>query len=471
MTRTSRRLCLSLALSLAGVSSLAVRAAQSPPRVHPQGQVARPATATASADDLVRLADEVAKEVETLRGWTFKQPVRKQLASPQQVRQYIEKQLETTLPRGQVAVVQAFLRTIGLIPPACDLRATYLTLLENQIAGYYEPETKTMNLVERAGGMPAIVERIMLAHELTHALDDQFVDLRALITPAPARTEDSDIAVSAVTEGSATGLMLQYLAKEQRAGRVDVQGLVQFAAQEMERSKAFFDAPRYFSAMLASYICGMQFLARGDVMALMTAADNAAIGKSFLAATQDLPTSSEQILHPAKYWDPAARDDPVIVGDDSAEAWLAQPGRWIVHRDTVGEMLTAILAAPRDGRPDLAAMQTADGWTAPAARGWGGDRFFLLASGRDAAEAARLLMDLRGVWVTVWDSPVDRDEFVAALPQGSLPSGHAVIPMGTHGAIVFVGFGEGDRATLAARLARTPLTLTRNGKAWPPPAR
>ncbi|MBE3071833.1 MAG: hypothetical protein IMZ67_02555 [Acidobacteria bacterium] len=467
MTRACCRLWLSLALGLAGVPSPAVAAAQSPP----QGQVAGSAEATATADDLIRVADEVAREVEALRGWTFTQPVRKRLVSPQQVRQYLEKQLETALPPGQIAVVQAFLRTIGLIPPGCDLKATALALLENQIAGYYEPDTKTMNLVPRPGGVPAIVERIMLAHELTHALDDQHADLKALITPSPTRTEDSDIVISSVIEGSATGLMLQYLARAQKAGRVDLQELVLYAAREMERSKAFLDAPRYFSAMLASYICGMQFLTRGDVTALMMADDNRAIGANLLAARKDLPRSSEQILHPAKYWNPAERDEPVIVSDEAAEKWLAQPGRWVVHRNTVGELLVALLAAPRDRRPDLATMQTAEGWTTPAARGWGGDRFYLLGSGRDAADAARSLTDLRGVWVTVWDSQGDRDEFVATLPQSSVPAAYAVMPMGTFGAVVLIGFDDTERGRLAAQLDRTPLPLTRNGTAWPPPAR
>ncbi len=49
----------------------------------------------------------------------------------------------------------------------------------------------------------------------------------------------------------------------------------------------------------------MQFLAGGNVMSVMMAPDNKAIGEKFLAARRSLPKSTEQILHPAKYWDPS----------------------------------------------------------------------------------------------------------------------------------------------------------------------
>ena len=112
-------------------------------------------------------------------------------------------------------------------------------------------------------------------------------------------------------------------------------------------------------------------------------------------------------------------------------------------------------------------MQTADGWTTPVAQGWGGDRFYLLAAGTDRAEAGRALAELRGVWITAWDSTADRDEFVGAAPRGSIPPGFATIPMGTHGAVVLIGFDDAEREALAARLRSSPVPLTRHGKPWP----
>ncbi len=425
-----------------------------------QEQPVRPAGGTAVPEDLIRLADEVAREVEALRGWTFKEPVRKQRSSPEQMRAFLERQIDISLPDGRLAVVQAFLRTIGLVPPGCDLRATLLDLLEEQVAGYYDPATKTLHLVERAAAMPAAVERLLLAHELTHALDDQYVDLRSLIAPSPTRTEDAEVAISSLAEGSATSLMIQFMMRDQKANRVSLPELTQYAERELERSRAFLDAPRYFSSMLASYVCGMRFLARGNVEAAFAAPDNRAIGDGLLVAARDVPRSSEQILHPSKYWDPSERDEPVVVDDEAVEKWLERPGRWIVHKNTVGELLTGILTTPPDRPPVLATMQSADGWTTPAAEGWGGDRFYLLARGSSRAEAARSLTGVLGVWVTAWDSPGDRDEFVAALPGGSIPSGFSVELLGTRGAVVLIGFAGADRAEVTAGLTHgLPLRL------------
>ncbi len=413
--------------------------------------------AQAQLDALGRLTEEIAKEVEALRGWSFKQPIAKQFATPEQVRAYIERNLATSLPGGEIAVVEAMLRTIGLIPPACDLKRTLLSVLENQVGAYYDPETRTMNLVQRPGPMPAIVERMMLAHELTHALDDQYVDLGSLMKRSGSETEDSDFVVESVTEGSATGLMLQYMVKAQLAGRVNASELTAYAAQEAERSKPFLEAPRYFSSILGAYICGMQFLAKGNLMSLLTAPDNRAIGDNLITARKSMPRSSEQILHPAKYWDPAQRDEPVPIDDGAVEQWLAKPDRWVVRRDTFGELLTAILTTPKDKAPSLMSMQTSDDWTTPAAAGWGGDRFYLLASGPTAADAARSLKTLQGVWVTVWDTRADREEFVTALAAAAMPLGTTTTALGDTAAVVFVGFDAADRAAL---MKRVPAALT-----------
>lgn len=452
MTLGSRRLWLVLALTAATVLVGAAGGISPFDRPAAQAEPVRPVGGAAVPEDLGRLADEVAREVEALRGWTFKEPVRRQRSSPEQMRAFLERQIDVSMSGGRLAVVQSFLRTIGLVPPGCDVRATLLNLLEEQVAGYYEPATKTLHLIERAAAMPAAVERLLLAHELTHALDDQYVDLRALIAPSPTRTEDAEVAISSLTEGSATSLMIQFMMSDQKAGRVSLPDLTQYAERELERSRAFLDAPRYFSAMLASYVCGMQFLARGNVMALLAAPDNRAIGEGLLLAAKDVPRSSEQILHPSKYWNPSERDEPVVVDDRAVEKWLERPDRWIVHKDTVGELLTGILTTPPDRPAVLATMQSAAGWTTPAAEGWGGDRFYLLATGSSRAEAARSLTGVRGVWVTAWDSPGDRDEFVAALPGGSIPSGFAVELLGTRGALVLIGFAEAERAEVTAGL-------------------
>ncbi len=429
------------------------------------GQVSSsPAGKAQSAEQLIALTDEVARQVETLRGWSFKQPVKKELTTVDQVRQYLEQQAGKSLPDSKAQRVQALLRVIGLIPPTMELKKTWLTLLEGQVAGFYDPDTKTMHLVSR-DGLPPFIERITLAHELTHALDDQYVDLQAFSKARENKSEDVDLATESVVEGSATALMMQYATRAMMSGGADPKALQEYAQQEADRNKVFLDAPRYFSAMLGSYICGMQFLAKGQLMALLLAPDDKAIGDALVAARKDPPDSTEQILHPEKYWDAARRDAPIVVDDADAETWLGQRGRWVVAADTIGEMLTAILTS-RPGTPVNPQNFQSSAWTNAAATGWGGDRFYLLASG-DTLDAARAgLKDLKGVWVTAWDSPKDRDEFLAALPEGSLAPGAVSDPIGSSVAVVYFGLDPTERARLTARLREKPLAMTQAGKAW-----
>jgi hypothetical protein len=153
----------------------------------PAGQAA---VAPPRAEPLVRVADEVAREVEQLRGWTFKRPVRKERIPVARARQDIRRMLLASDKPQHRARVQAFLRVAGLIPPDCDLIATSLAVLDQQVAGYYEPATRTLRLVDRPSPMPPFVERMILSHELTHALDDQYLDLASLMNPANG-TEDT----------------------------------------------------------------------------------------------------------------------------------------------------------------------------------------------------------------------------------------------------------------------------------------
>lgn len=419
------------------------------------------------ASGILQVADEVAGEVAALRGWAFKAPVSKEITSPKALGPYLQREIDTNLPPGRRQRVQAFLRTIGLLPPDCDLKATLLRLLENQVGGFYDSETKILHLVERPG-MSLPIERVVLAHELTHALDDQQVGLDRFVKANAHQSEDMDLVTMSIGEGSATSLMIQYIAALQAADRLSFEDLQQYGRAELERSKPFLDAPRYFSMMLGSYVCGTEFLGRSNLLTQALASDNRAVGDNLQAAVKDPPRSTEQILHPAKYWDRAARDEPVVVDDTSATAWLRQPGRWVVHRDTIGEMLVALLTTPARELPDLLDMQTAADWTNTAATGWGGDRFFLLASGASAEQAGRALTRLEGVWVTAWDTPRDRDEFLAALAKRPDAGRYATALVGSKATVVFLGVSDEERGRLGDRLRTTPLRFTRDGKPWEP---
>jgi hypothetical protein len=149
--------------------------------------------------------------------------------------------------------------------------------------------------------------------------------------------------------------------------------------------------------LLGPYVLGANFLAGGvrPVQHFPVEAANRAYA--------DGPLSSEQILHPEKFWDDARRDVPRVVELGAVGERLG-PGFRLSAHGVLGELTLAVLVgseASADRLYDPAA------WTHEAAAGWGGDRWELWTRG---AEDVVLLS-------TVWDSPEDAAEFARALPR------------------------------------------------------
>ncbi len=451
--RSMRPAAVALSIALLLVTSGAAPRAQSPA---PPG---------ARVDALSQMADEVAAEVEQLRGWTFKRPVLHERVDAATARRYLQRQIAASLPPARQGVVQAFLRTSGLIPPDCDLASSLAKVLDEQVAGYYDPHTGTLYLVDRPDPMPTALERAVVAHELTHALDDQQVGIATLVDPEARRTQDADVVLTSLGEGSATSLMTHFLLKEAAAGKVSPLEFGAYFAREMRRAQELGQNARYFNAMFGSYLIGAAFLAKGDFQKVLGLPDDRLVGENFVAAWKTPPRSSEQILHPEKYWDPAQADEPIVIDDRSVERWLARPGRQVIHRDTLGELLTALLTEPRDFPKDAGKLMSATAWTNPGAIGWGGDRFYLLAAGPTVEEAGRVLNGVKGVWITAWDGARERARFLDALEKGYPPPGYAAERVGVRTAIIFIGFDAGERAGMMKRLVRFPLRMTRAGRA------
>jgi hypothetical protein len=154
--------------------------------------------------------------------------------------------------------------------------------------------------------------------------------------------------------------------------------------------------------LMGPYVLGMTFLTRGSVEGLRDGFPKDDVD----AAWARPPRSSEQILHPEKYWDAARRDDPkrVAIANPSrilGKGWT-RAGAGVLGELTLGSLVGAVA-------PDPAELAAGGGvWTNAAAAGWGGDRFELWTRG----EATVVLA------LTVWDTVKDATEFSAALQRG-----------------------------------------------------
>lgn len=360
---------------------------------------AAPASTTWTQPELERVAAEIRTQIEELRGMKFKEPVAVKLADKKAFFAYAKARQEKTESPAKLARDETTAKLLGLIPADMDFQAEMLKILEDQVGGFYDPGSKTFFLMDTFTGG---VAKIILAHELTHALDDQHFDIDGTLAKCGEDT-DATLAFQSVVEGSGTGLMNQWFKKH----HADVTPADLQAAQNLG-ADALAKAPPYmWKPLLAAYLVGEGFTVRGSGLNLMMKAASTSDIQACFAAP---PRSSEQILHPKKYWDDAKRDDPITITVDTKKV----PEGWTVAGvDTLGELYLGLLTTPQKKRVglDLKNPMSVVGveYTNKAAEGWGGDRMILLRHDQDT------MLQL----VTAWDTDADADEFASALGEAA----------------------------------------------------
>ncbi len=399
---SSRRSCWTV-LALGGVFAAGVlpeagvqAATQQPEPSRPAEKKIQDPGTSWTQTQLERISLEIQKDVEVLRGAKFKTVVPVKLSSKDQFLKYALERTESMDPAPKRAADETIQKMLGLIPPDMDLLAESMRLLQDQVGGFYDPASKTFYLMDNC---PEGLAKIVLAHELGHALDDQMYDIDGTLKKVSERS-DVGAAYQAVVEGSGTSVMNRWT-----AGHMKAMDLLGMAKMQDEQTASMARSPMIlWKPLLAAYLKGAAFLARTDnVMQGQTqSASNADIDLAFRTP----PRSSEQILHPEKYWDRERRDDPVAVEQSFSEL----PSEWqLLRRDVVGEMAIGVWVIPPGVRAKVDGKTVANAlgmsYSGPASEGWGGDELVLLGQG----EKARALR-----WVTVWDSARDAAEFFGA---------------------------------------------------------
>lgn len=345
--------------------------------------------------NLSALASTMASQVAALRGKAFLKDVQIEVADRATFLSYARRRMDELHGADRMGHDEAVARVTGLVPLEMDLEQVLLDVLAEQVGGFYEPTSGTFFVME---GTDPDLTQIIMAHELAHALDDQYHDLDGVDRKLSGNS-DALLAHHAVAEGSAQVLMFSWLMKN--IASLDREALA--AAQQGLDTSALRKAPPYvWKPLLALYSQGQAFLERRATPSIVPRTANMA---DLEQAFTQLPTSTEQILHPVKYWDPERYDEPVSVGfklDDLPGGWCAS------LEDTFGELMLAILTEPlveRHGLQVSPLAMVAQRYTSNAAAGWGGDRYVLLEQG----EGHMLHM------TSVWDRAEDADEFAVAL--------------------------------------------------------
>jgi hypothetical protein len=327
----------------------------------------------------------IERRVEAIRDLRYETLPRPQTVSPAQARRDGLEDLDRTYPAARRHADEEVLKLLGLLEPDVDLRKVSGTIFGQGVAGYYDPRTKRLRIVRGAQTTNRFLYEITLAHELTHALEDQ----RFKLDLESSSSDDAGLANLALVEGSATAVMFTY-AEQHFTSEQTLGGLFSTLGQDTGDLPPFIEAQLVFP-----YVQGQEFIKR-----LYAAGGWGVVDAAYRFRP---PASSEQILHPDKYL-AVELPDKVRLGTSPGAGWRRVVG------GTWGEWATGQLVGNAD-----------------AATGWGGDRYELWQRGSDDCAAPcrdrdALVMRWR------WDDRASARRFEAALNEWSVgrPGGIAV---------------------------------------------
>jgi hypothetical protein len=265
-------------------------------------------------------AEELQEDVADVGGIPFKAPVPLDFIAPAALNAYLQEVLDDEYPRPRADADARLLVALDLLPPGTSLRELRARLLEDNVAGFYDerPGRKKLYAVSEDRTMTPS-NQIVLAHELRHALQDQYVDVHRGLPDSVGDFDDRRVAFMALLEGDATLVMERFLML-----RLGVPAVLRYH-------------------LIIPYLAGRNF-----VRALHEQGGWPAVRKAW----SNPPRSTEQVLHPEKY---LAGEAPLTVRGQAPPS-----GGRLIQEGVLGEALTRTLLG--EGSDDAAA-------------GWGGDLY------------------------------------------------------------------------------------------------
>ena len=259
------------------------------------------------AKQLFGLVDDLLRFSSGETGFPIKSEVKRRLTTRAEVEGYLKEKFAEDEDAKRMQRSEIVLKKFGLLDRDFDLKPFLLALLKEQIEAYYDPKEKMVNLLDWVG---VDEQKPVLAHELTHALQDQHVNLDKWSDQTPAdvshnASDDSDhlakdeldTAREAVTEGQATAVMMDNILKPMGKSLVGDPEVVEFIKQQMagsENSPILARAPLLLSeSLLFPYREGLSFeqdiwMDRGQAAA-------------FTGALDRPPSSSWEVMNPRQY--------------------------------------------------------------------------------------------------------------------------------------------------------------------------
>ena len=318
---------------------------------------------------------ELQAEVASVGGVPFKTPVPLEYMGKEQLARYLKDLFDAEYPAAEAEADRRTLRAFDLLPAGTDLRALRARVLEENVVGFYDerPDKRRLYVVSEDKRLTPM-NQLVLSHELRHALQDQYMNVHALVDEGASDYDDRQLALMSLLEGDATFVMERFLMKRLPGDGLGAlsDGSGVFGLGAMSAAAVPGAPPVVRDQLVLPYFAGRDF-----VQALYGGGGWEAVR----AAWSRPPASTEQVLHPEKY---RSGEGPRRVRTPSGPS-----GARLLREGVLGEALV---------RTWLGEGNEA------AAAGWGGDAFACFdVNGRTLL-----------VWRSEWDDDAEAAEFLAA---------------------------------------------------------
>ena len=343
----------------------------------------------------------VEQQVESVRGLRYTAPVGVTPVTQAQIDRRLSRSFDKSYPQDFYARRSQAWGTIGVIPAGSSIRDALLRFQTGQVTGYYNSTTK--RLVYIGDTELGLNEHFTLAHELTHAIDDQHFGLSRLDAIGARCDDETFEAALGAVEGDAQFWATQVVERYPSA-----------SGGGSSTGGSLAGVPPFIVKLeLWPYQAGLDFIRTLD-----DEGGTALVNR----AMRTFPVSTEQVIHPDRW----PNDQPVSV-DVPQLAGKLGPGWRDLDVMTVGEAWLQLMLGLR--LDAATASQAATGWGGGIYRAWS-----------DGSRTAVLLR-------TVWDTPQDAQEFADAMTRW-IGDGTASV-IGPTGSRVDALFGS-DQASLDA---------------------
>jgi hypothetical protein len=344
LTRVLLTTGFALGLLIPTLSSTPVRAASGDPDLLAEQK---------NQADILQEADSIFAEVSRLRGEPIQRPVAKKFENRAFFRAYYQNLLEVQYPPEKKKKTEKAYSFFGFLPPGADLIQTYLDSFMKVEEGLYDPRTQTLYIADWINSKN---QEETLAHELTHALQDQYFGLEDYLDKGANLSLDEQFARASVMEGEAVAISLNYSLEDKNTDFTQLVNIADWTTLsnllEAQGKRAFGHKVALNEAVSFPYIYGAAFLQKYI--------------KAFGWRGMDYlfkhpPTSTHQVMHPETFF--PRRQNPVKVHiEDLSKGVLA--GYEEIWDDTMGEY----------GLMTLLSRYLPQGEARNSMRGWRGDR-------------------------------------------------------------------------------------------------